>query len=209
MSGGTGPGPHLPNWLRGLRHRRSFFRRKVCRRPGPGLEKHLRRHLFQPLQNPIDLSLFCNLRTCSLPSPTPLKYYDPNTHDYRKVGFGPLSPLSPALPPHLPTRARGPPHTIIMKVFASDCTFDYSWEEVSTANWRKYCTWNDKSTHVVAVDTLSRSVDPQTGIVSPSIPLSSAHQNVESHLTSIEATNRTPHNMPPIRSPMDTVPLRG
>ena len=52
-----------------------------------------------------------------------------------------------------------------MKVFSSDCTFDYSWEEVSTANWRKYCPWNDKSTHVIAVDTLSRSVDPSTGIV--------------------------------------------
>ncbi|MCJ1232212.1 hypothetical protein MMC14_000161 [Varicellaria rhodocarpa] len=52
-----------------------------------------------------------------------------------------------------------------MKVFSSDCTFDYSWEEVSTANWRKYCPWNDKSTHVIAVDTLSRSVDPSTGIL--------------------------------------------
>jgi hypothetical protein len=53
-----------------------------------------------------------------------------------------------------------------MKVFSSNCTFDYSWAEVSTANWRKYCPWNDKSPHVVAVDTLSRSVDPSTGIVS-------------------------------------------
>lgn len=53
-----------------------------------------------------------------------------------------------------------------MKVFSSNCTFDYSWNEVSTANWRKYCPWNDKSTHVVGVDTLSRSVDPSTGIVS-------------------------------------------
>lgn len=52
-----------------------------------------------------------------------------------------------------------------MKVFSNDCTFDYSWEEVSTANWRKYCPWNDKSTHVIAVDTLSRHVDPATGIV--------------------------------------------
>lgn len=52
-----------------------------------------------------------------------------------------------------------------MKVFSNDCTFDYSWEEVSTANWRKYCPWNDKSTHVIAVDTLSRHVDPETGIV--------------------------------------------
>jgi hypothetical protein len=52
-----------------------------------------------------------------------------------------------------------------MKVFHSDITFNYPWEEVSTANWRKYCPWNDKSTHVIAVDTLSRSVDPETGIV--------------------------------------------
>jgi hypothetical protein len=53
-----------------------------------------------------------------------------------------------------------------MKVFSSDCTFDYSWDEVSTANWRKYCPWNDKSTHVTAVDTLSRTVEPSTGVVS-------------------------------------------
>ncbi|QKX56415.1 uncharacterized protein TRUGW13939_03520 [Talaromyces rugulosus] len=52
-----------------------------------------------------------------------------------------------------------------MKVFSSDCTFDYSWDEVSTANWRKYCPWNDKSTHVTAVDTLSRTVEPSTGVL--------------------------------------------
>jgi len=56
-------------------------------------------------------------------------------------------------------------HTSKMKVFSNDCTFDYSWEEVTTANWRKYCPWNDKSTHVIAVDTLSRHVDPETGIL--------------------------------------------
>ena len=53
-----------------------------------------------------------------------------------------------------------------MKVFESKCTFDYSWEEVSRANWRKYCAWNDKSTHVIAVDTIDRTLDPNTGIVS-------------------------------------------
>lgn len=52
-----------------------------------------------------------------------------------------------------------------MKVFSNSETFNYSWEEVSTANWRKYCPWNDKSTHVVAVDTLGRHVDPETGIL--------------------------------------------
>jgi len=53
-----------------------------------------------------------------------------------------------------------------MRVFANNETFNYSWAEVSTANWRKYCPWNDQSTHVIAVDTLSREVDPATGIVS-------------------------------------------
>jgi len=52
-----------------------------------------------------------------------------------------------------------------MKVFSSKAEFDYSWEEVSTANWRKYCPWNEKTPHVIAVDTLSRSVDPNTGIL--------------------------------------------
>ncbi|KAL0942370.1 mitochondrial protein sorting protein [Colletotrichum truncatum] len=52
-----------------------------------------------------------------------------------------------------------------MKVFSNAVTFNYSWEEVSTANWRKYCPWNDKTTHVIAVDTLARTVDPATGIL--------------------------------------------
>lgn len=52
-----------------------------------------------------------------------------------------------------------------MKVFSNTCTFNYSWEEVSTGNWRKYCPWNDKTTHVIAVDTISREVDPATGIL--------------------------------------------
>lgn len=52
-----------------------------------------------------------------------------------------------------------------MKVFSNTCTFNYSWDEVSAANWRKYCPWNDKSTHVIAVDTLAREVDPASGIL--------------------------------------------
>lgn len=62
-----------------------------------------------------------------------------------------------------------------MKVFSSICTFNYSWDEVSTANWRKYCPWNDKSTHVVGVDTLSRRVDP-------------GHRNCKCYSGSPEAT---------------------
>jgi len=53
----------------------------------------------------------------------------------------------------------------MVKVFSNTETYDYSWEEVSTNNWRKYCPWNQKSTHVIAVDTLSRSVDAATGIL--------------------------------------------
>ena len=52
-----------------------------------------------------------------------------------------------------------------MKIFSSTWTFDYSWDEVSTNVWRKYCPWNDKAQHVIAVDTLSRTVDPATGIL--------------------------------------------
>ncbi|EFQ98895.1 MSF1 [Nannizzia gypsea CBS 118893] len=52
-----------------------------------------------------------------------------------------------------------------MKVFESTCTFDYSWDEVSTANWRKYCPWNEKSTHVIAVDVLSHDINPESGIL--------------------------------------------
>ncbi|KIV79978.1 hypothetical protein PV11_07516 [Exophiala sideris] len=52
-----------------------------------------------------------------------------------------------------------------MKIFSSSYTFDYSWEEVTTNNWRKYCPWNDKASHVLAVDTLSRHIDADTGIL--------------------------------------------
>src|SRR5689334_12583923 len=52
-----------------------------------------------------------------------------------------------------------------MKIFSSTYEFDYSWEEVSTNNWRKYCPWNDKASHVLGVDTLSRHVDAATGIL--------------------------------------------
>jgi hypothetical protein len=54
-----------------------------------------------------------------------------------------------------------------MKVFSSSSDFNYSWDEVSTSNWIKYCPWNEKTPHVLSVDTLSRHVDLATGIVSP------------------------------------------
>lgn len=56
-----------------------------------------------------------------------------------------------------------------MKYFQQTVNFDYSWEEVSTSNWMKYGPWNEKTPHVIAVDTISRAVDPSTGIVSRSL----------------------------------------
>lgn len=52
-----------------------------------------------------------------------------------------------------------------MKYFQQSVNFDYSWEEVSTSNWQKYGPWNEKTPHVIAVDTLSRTVDAKTGIL--------------------------------------------
>lgn len=52
-----------------------------------------------------------------------------------------------------------------MRIFSSSYTFDYSWDEVSTNNWRKYCPWNERAEHVLAVDTISRHVDAATGIL--------------------------------------------
>ncbi|KAJ5907971.1 MSF1-domain-containing protein [Penicillium taxi] len=79
-----------------------------------------------------------------------------------------------------------------MKVFSSTCSFDYSWEEVSTANWRKYCPWNDKVTHVVGVDTLSRVIDSKTGILRTE-RLITCNQAVPQWLLSLFGGSTTSH----------------
>lgn len=43
-----------------------------------------------------------------------------------------------------------------MKLFQNSCNFEYPWEQVTAANWKKYP--NEVSTHVVAVDVLRREV---------------------------------------------------
>lgn len=63
-----------------------------------------------------------------------------------------------------------------MKYFQQTIDFDYSWEEVSTSNWQKYGPWNEKTPHVIAVDTISRAVDPATGIVSDSFRVRKARR---------------------------------
>jgi hypothetical protein len=52
-----------------------------------------------------------------------------------------------------------------MKIFTNTSHYDYDWEHVSTANWQKYSPWNEKTPHVIAVDTLSRHVDQASGVV--------------------------------------------
>lgn len=97
-----------------------------------------------------------------------------------------------------------------MKVFSSDCTFDYSWDEVSTANWRKYCPWNDKSTHVTAVDTLSRTVEPSTGFVSTTQTDIEQHDYKKQSLTvaACSVTHRTPYHLPADRPALGSLAPR-
>lgn len=44
-----------------------------------------------------------------------------------------------------------------MKLFTTNHYFNYSWEQVTAANWQKYP--NELSTHVESVDVLSRDID--------------------------------------------------
>lgn len=50
-----------------------------------------------------------------------------------------------------------------MKIFENTCTFEYPWQQVSAAHWRKYP--NEKADHVVAVDTLNREYDAKRGLL--------------------------------------------
>lgn len=50
-----------------------------------------------------------------------------------------------------------------MKEFTATQYFDYPWDYVTAANWRKYP--NEISTHVVAVDVLEREFDPVNQIL--------------------------------------------
>ena len=67
------------------------------------------------------------------------------------------------------------PQNINMRLFSARHEYDYSWEEVSTNNWRKYCPWNDKAEHVIGVDVLNRVLDHETGIVSSNLHLLLPH----------------------------------
>jgi hypothetical protein len=109
--------------------------------------------------------------TATLPSPFSILIYPSHSRPTSRTA-APSNTRS--LLPHCtkPHHIAGPNHrnalrapNAIMKIFQQSTEFDYSWEEVSTSNWRKYGPWNESCKHVIAVDTLSRAVDPSTGIV--------------------------------------------
>lgn len=62
-----------------------------------------------------------------------------------------------------------------MKLFQSEHVFDYSWDYVTAANWKKYP--NKVSTHVVAVDVLRRELD-ESGKILTSERLITCKQSV-------------------------------
>ncbi|TPX66154.1 hypothetical protein SpCBS45565_g04649 [Spizellomyces sp. 'palustris'] len=50
-----------------------------------------------------------------------------------------------------------------MKLFETEYLFAHPWCTLTLANWKKYP--NQYSSHVLSVDVLDRSVDPETGIL--------------------------------------------
>lgn len=62
-----------------------------------------------------------------------------------------------------------------MKLFQKQHVFDYSWDYITAANWKKYP--NEVSTHVVAVDVLRRELD-STGQILTSERLITCKQSV-------------------------------
>ncbi|EIM83405.1 MSF1-domain-containing protein [Stereum hirsutum FP-91666 SS1] len=50
-----------------------------------------------------------------------------------------------------------------MRYFSQQCTYDHSWAHVIIGMWHKYP--NPHCSHVVSVDVVDRSVNPQTGII--------------------------------------------
>ncbi|OBZ91634.1 Protein UPS2, mitochondrial [Choanephora cucurbitarum] len=50
-----------------------------------------------------------------------------------------------------------------MKWFKSTHDFKYEWSLVSAAQWQKYP--NESCPHVAHVDVVSRTVDPETGVL--------------------------------------------
>ncbi|KAJ9102375.1 hypothetical protein QFC21_002775 [Naganishia friedmannii] len=51
----------------------------------------------------------------------------------------------------------------MVKLFQNDITYQYPWSTTTIGFWSKYP--NPYSTHVLSIDTLSRSVDEETGVL--------------------------------------------
>jgi hypothetical protein len=169
-----------PDKVGGLLNQPRLSRRKP--RKGFSPSRTSRRNKFHLLQYPPRLpSPHLLTRNQFSPSPPPRNSISvvSTTSTSRLVQTS-----SVQAPSATPLRTR--PYQRPMKVFSTTSDFAYSWAEVTTANWHKYSPWNPKTPHVVAVDTLSRSVDPATGIVSPppcGFPSSSPVLQCVIHLT--------------------------
>jgi len=50
-----------------------------------------------------------------------------------------------------------------MHFFSQSFTYDHPWSHVVIGMWHKYP--NSKCTHVVSIDTVDRTIDPETGII--------------------------------------------
>lgn len=51
----------------------------------------------------------------------------------------------------------------MVKLFQNDIQYQYPWSTTTIGFWRKYP--NPYATHVLSIDTLSRSVDAETGVL--------------------------------------------
>lgn len=126
------------------------------------IDTHLQRPLYRP----------CNINRPSIPrgiapivAQTQIDWQTEHRSDNRHLQLSPLSHATSHAHGFHRVRRQFSISSSTMRIFSSAYEFDYSWEEVSTNNWRKYCPWNDKAEHVLAVDTLSRNIDQATGIL--------------------------------------------
>ncbi|KAG0733822.1 hypothetical protein G6F29_012846 [Rhizopus arrhizus] len=75
-----------------------------------------------------------------------------------------------------------------MKWFKSNHEFHYEWSLVSAANWQKYP--NESCTHVAHVDVLSRTIDPDTGLLTTE-RLITVKQNIPTLIKKILGSDST------------------
>ncbi|KXS11508.1 MSF1-domain-containing protein, partial [Gonapodya prolifera JEL478] len=85
-----------------------------------------------------------------------------------------------------------------MKFFTTTNSYDQPWAQVTAAHWQKYP--NDISKHVIAVDTISRTVDPVTGVLrterllTSQQPIPALVRRIFSAFSSSSSDSSSPHS---------------